>query len=218
MPWVQALAPEGTLGYIQSVGLPFASLALIGAIAIEVGGGAPQFQPGDAISAAEDQAQGRDPCIDQVGAEQVGPAGPGQVGDAHALRPELDRDRREIELEVAADLHLPRQPGGQDALQRSLEEAPLGDEEYQPQGKDDADDPQQDACRQRQTAPALPHAAEMHSRAARQGGLGRAGRHRFDIGHGGVNAGMPPLGPNRLLLRARPTMGRPSRYSVRPPG
>ncbi|TXG01992.1 DoxX family protein [Massilia arenae] len=36
----KALAPEATLGYIQSVGLPFASLALVGAIAIEVGGGA----------------------------------------------------------------------------------------------------------------------------------------------------------------------------------
>ena len=36
----KALAPEGTLGYIASVGLPFASLALIGAIAIEIGGGA----------------------------------------------------------------------------------------------------------------------------------------------------------------------------------
>lgn len=36
----KALAPEATLGYIESVGLPFASLALIGAIAIEVGGGA----------------------------------------------------------------------------------------------------------------------------------------------------------------------------------
>jgi putative oxidoreductase len=36
----KALAPEATLGYIQSVGLPFASLALVGAIAIEIGGGA----------------------------------------------------------------------------------------------------------------------------------------------------------------------------------
>lgn len=36
----KALAPEGTLGYIESVGLPFASLALVGAIAIEIGGGA----------------------------------------------------------------------------------------------------------------------------------------------------------------------------------
>jgi len=35
----KALAAEGTLGYIASVGLPFASLALIGAIAIEIGGG-----------------------------------------------------------------------------------------------------------------------------------------------------------------------------------
>ncbi|HAK92737.1 putative oxidoreductase [Massilia sp. UYP32] len=36
----KALAPEATLGYIESVGLPFASLALVGAIAIEIGGGA----------------------------------------------------------------------------------------------------------------------------------------------------------------------------------
>ncbi|MDY0961459.1 MULTISPECIES: DoxX family protein [Massilia] len=36
----KALAPEATLGYIQSVGLPFASLALVGAIAVEIGGGA----------------------------------------------------------------------------------------------------------------------------------------------------------------------------------
>ena len=36
----KALAPEGTPGYIASVGLPFASLALVGAIAIEIGGGA----------------------------------------------------------------------------------------------------------------------------------------------------------------------------------
>jgi len=36
----KALAPEGTRGYIESVGLPFASLALVGAIAIEIGGGA----------------------------------------------------------------------------------------------------------------------------------------------------------------------------------
>lgn len=36
----KVLAPEGTLGYIQSVGLPFASAALVAAIAIEIGGGA----------------------------------------------------------------------------------------------------------------------------------------------------------------------------------
>ncbi|MGV7208385.1 DoxX family protein [Oxalobacteraceae bacterium A2-2] len=34
------LAPAGTLGYIESAGLPFASLALAVAIAVEVGGGA----------------------------------------------------------------------------------------------------------------------------------------------------------------------------------
>jgi putative oxidoreductase len=33
------LAPAGTLGYIESAGLPFASLALAVAIAVEVGGG-----------------------------------------------------------------------------------------------------------------------------------------------------------------------------------
>lgn len=36
----KALAPEATLGYIAASGLPFASLALVGAIAIEIGGGA----------------------------------------------------------------------------------------------------------------------------------------------------------------------------------
>jgi putative oxidoreductase len=35
----KALAPEATIGYIESVGLPFASLGLIAAIAIELGGG-----------------------------------------------------------------------------------------------------------------------------------------------------------------------------------
>lgn len=35
----KALAPEGTIGYIQSAGLPFASLALAVAIAVELGGG-----------------------------------------------------------------------------------------------------------------------------------------------------------------------------------
>ncbi|WP_137174829.1 DoxX family protein [Massilia sp. HP4] len=35
----KALAPEATLGYIQSAGLPFPWLALAGAIAIEIGGG-----------------------------------------------------------------------------------------------------------------------------------------------------------------------------------
>ena len=33
------LAPAGTIGYIQSVGLPFATLGLIIAIAVELGGG-----------------------------------------------------------------------------------------------------------------------------------------------------------------------------------
>lgn len=35
----KALAPEGTIGYIESVGLPFATLALAAAVAIELGGG-----------------------------------------------------------------------------------------------------------------------------------------------------------------------------------
>lgn len=36
----KAFAPAATIGYIQSVGLPFATLGLIVAIAVEVGGGA----------------------------------------------------------------------------------------------------------------------------------------------------------------------------------
>jgi putative oxidoreductase len=36
----KALAPAGTIGYIESVGLPFATAGLIVAIAVEVGGGA----------------------------------------------------------------------------------------------------------------------------------------------------------------------------------
>lgn len=36
----KALAPDATIGYIQSVGLPFATLGLVAAVAIEVGGGA----------------------------------------------------------------------------------------------------------------------------------------------------------------------------------
>lgn len=35
----KALAPEGTIGYIESAGLPFATLALAAAVAIELGGG-----------------------------------------------------------------------------------------------------------------------------------------------------------------------------------
>jgi putative oxidoreductase len=35
----KALAPAGTIGYIESAGLPFATLGLIAAIAIELGGG-----------------------------------------------------------------------------------------------------------------------------------------------------------------------------------
>ncbi|MCC2956717.1 DoxX family protein [Massilia sp. IC2-477] len=35
----KALAPGGTIGYIESVGLPFATLGLVAAIAIELGGG-----------------------------------------------------------------------------------------------------------------------------------------------------------------------------------
>jgi putative oxidoreductase len=35
----KALAPEATIGYIQSSGLPLATLGLIAAIAIELGGG-----------------------------------------------------------------------------------------------------------------------------------------------------------------------------------
>ena len=35
----KALAPAGTIGYIESVGLPFATLGLIAAVAIELGGG-----------------------------------------------------------------------------------------------------------------------------------------------------------------------------------
>ena len=36
----KALAPEATIGYIESVGLPFATLGLALAVAVEVGGGA----------------------------------------------------------------------------------------------------------------------------------------------------------------------------------
>jgi len=35
----KALAPSGAIGYIESVGLPFATLGLAAAIAIELGGG-----------------------------------------------------------------------------------------------------------------------------------------------------------------------------------
>lgn len=35
----KALAPSGTIGYIESAGLPFATLGLVAAIAIELGGG-----------------------------------------------------------------------------------------------------------------------------------------------------------------------------------
>ncbi len=35
----KALAPAGTIGYIESSGLPFATLGLIAAVAIELGGG-----------------------------------------------------------------------------------------------------------------------------------------------------------------------------------
>jgi len=35
----KALAPAGTVGYIESAGLPFATLGLIVAIAVELGGG-----------------------------------------------------------------------------------------------------------------------------------------------------------------------------------
>jgi putative oxidoreductase len=35
----KALAPAGAIGYIESVGLPFATLGVIAAIAIELGGG-----------------------------------------------------------------------------------------------------------------------------------------------------------------------------------
>ena len=35
----KALAPAGTIGYIESAGLPFATLGLVAAIAIELGGG-----------------------------------------------------------------------------------------------------------------------------------------------------------------------------------
>jgi putative oxidoreductase len=35
----KALAPAGAIGYIESVGLPFATLGLVAAIAIELGGG-----------------------------------------------------------------------------------------------------------------------------------------------------------------------------------
>jgi len=35
----KALAPAGTIGYIESAGLPFATLGLIVAIAVELGGG-----------------------------------------------------------------------------------------------------------------------------------------------------------------------------------
>lgn len=36
----KALAPEATIAYIQSSSLPFATLALVAAIAVEIGGGA----------------------------------------------------------------------------------------------------------------------------------------------------------------------------------
>ncbi|RYE77794.1 MAG: DoxX family protein, partial [Oxalobacteraceae bacterium] len=35
----KALAPAGTIGYIASSGLPFATLGLVAAVAIELGGG-----------------------------------------------------------------------------------------------------------------------------------------------------------------------------------
>src|SRR3546814_1864982 len=94
-----------------------------------VNGGVAQFQPAQLVFVAEHQAERRDAAVDQVGAEKVGAAGPGRIGDGHMFCAELDGNGIEIKLEIAAEAHGAFQAAAEHPFEGLLEEAALGDEE-----------------------------------------------------------------------------------------
>nr|WP_314471761.1 hypothetical protein [uncultured Sphingomonas sp.] len=84
-----------------------------------------------------------DARVDPVRAEQIGPRCPGRIGDGEALGVEFDPERREIQLEIAADAHLAVGHPPDDRFERPLQEPALGDEQHQPDERgygEDGDD------------------------------------------------------------------------------
>ena len=88
---------------------------------------------------AEDQRESGDTRIDQPRFEKVRAAGEGWVGDGQPLRQELHVERIEVELEIAGDRHPTPRETTRIGFEGGLQEAPLGDEQHQPDQQDQPD-------------------------------------------------------------------------------
>src|SRR3546814_8653339 len=99
-----------------------------------------------------DLRQGGKPGVDFLRREELLRARPCRVRDAYVLGIEFDVERREIELEIAADIDLALKLRRRETLERAFQETALGDEQYQPDceqdQQDDRDRPDRDPQRQ----------------------------------------------------------------------
>src|SRR3546814_18608027 len=84
-----------------------------------------------------DLRQGRKPGVDFLRREELLRARPCRVRDAYVLGLEFDVERREIELEIAADIHLALKLRRCQPLERPFQATTLGDEQYQPDCEQD---------------------------------------------------------------------------------
>src|SRR3546814_16348250 len=107
------------------------------------------------------------------------------VRDAYVLGIEFDVERREIELEIAADIDLALKLRRRETLEGAFQETALGDEQYQPDcepdQQDDSESPDRDP--QRTRAPSKPEGSPRRTCSAERGngpvggrGPGRSGR------------------------------------------
>nr|WP_237751555.1 hypothetical protein [Sphingobium sp. DC-2] len=101
-----------------------------------------KFEPSHTIFLSEDEAERSNPRVDEVGAEKIRATCPRDVRNRHPLGTEPYVDWCEIELEVTSHPNLALKPTGQCAFERLLQEPPFGDEQDQPDGEYDRDDPQ----------------------------------------------------------------------------
>ena len=131
------------------------SIALVRRVPRQIDLGAVEIEPHQ-FAPPEDQRPGAQPRVDMLRGEQL-PAAPGRIGYAQSVRDELDVDPVEIELEISRDLHVALNLLADDAFERMLQEAALGDVEHQP-GKDDRQEKaEDDAQPHRHAPPAVAH-------------------------------------------------------------
>ena len=135
---------------------------------------------------AEDQRPGGDSRVDPVRRKQHRLGRPGRVRDAQPLGIEFDRDRIEIQLEIARNADRTVGQRADDAFERVLQEPPLGDVQHQPTCEDN----------QQQAAQHPPHGPPAAARgwwingiaggdgiaAGRDAGIGVWGRRNLFVG------------------------------------